>query len=260
MFGKKKNKKKLTQNQIITRISAILLSISIIVMLIIVLPREIKEIKNNTLGQVEALKDLSEYCDIDMVTTGIVAETDKSNLQSKLQIADVNIFKNNSINRNMFMSLTHSDNFSLSPNELAYFVNEILGITDNPYLLNFYKIEIAVSDAVYINCVADSNFKALTAMSEEQTKLYTTLKYNIPNKVFISTYTSVGEETKSSVVFNALDSKKNSRAKTFVTGSNTNLDVDNVLYNAVLSAVGEFCDKTNTTYTFSNNQINFIQK
>lgn len=260
MFGKKKNKKKLTQNQIVTRISAILLSIAIIVMLVVTLPKEFNEIKNNTLGQVDALKDLNEYCDIEMVATDVVTEADKSNLQSKLQIADVNIFKNNSMNRNMFMSLTHSGDFSLNPNELAHFVNEILDITDNPYLLNFYKIEIAVSDVVYINCVADANFRSLTTITEEQIKLYTTLKYSIPNKVFISTYTSVGDKTMSSVVFNALDSKKNTRTKTFITSLNDNIDIDNVLYNAVLSAVDEFCNKTNTTYNFSNNQINFIQK
>lgn len=253
----KKPKKKLTPNQLVTRISAIIFVVAIVVMLILVVPQSINNVKDSTLGQVEILNDLNITCKLSDVTDNTISDNDKLSLQNTLTNANVDIYDGSHFSNTKLNSLSSCSDFSLTPTQLACFTNEMLGISTNYYGTTFYNIEL--SDSTLL-CVAELNFRTLCRLSSEQIEMYSSLNYTVPNRVYITTSTTLSKNVSSSIVFNALNEKKSERAKSFVNSNRSNFDVENVLYNIVISALDSFCDKANMTYTFTNNNVVFTQK
>lgn len=260
-MGKKKTKKKrkLTQNQLITRLSVITTIVLIAIGLIFVVPQGIDDVKKTTLGQVDALNYLSEYCDIGMLTNTVVTSDDKQNVKTKLNTANTNLFVGDGISAQLFADLETCDQFSLTANELAFFTNELLSITSNPYIIEFYHIEISTtSQGTNITAIATINFRSLCSLNAQQIELYSRLKYTVPTTVCLTSYTEVASEVTSSCIFNNLNQKKNDAALTFVSQTTTSDIAETILYSTLTSALNVFCDKVNLSYSFSNNCINFI--
>lgn len=254
----KKVKKKLTQNQLVTRISSIIFAVMIIVMLIIVVPQGVENVKTSTLGQVEALGDLSMECDIDDVTSKTISDAELESLKTKLSDANVDIFDGKHIAESKFALLSTCENFTLTATELVCFANELFVVSPNYYSTTFYYAELTTTDSsTKLFCVGRLNFRLLCRFSDDQIKMYNSLDYSVPNKVYLSTMTLLSDPVSSNVIFNALDTQKSNRAKSFVNSVRSNFAVENVLYDTLVSALNTFCNKTNMTFVFENNQVVF---
>lgn len=254
--NKKRKRKKLTQDQIVTRISGIICFVVIVVMLIIVVPKSIKDISNNALGHADALTDLAKACSSTMLCDDPTSDADLTSLITVFTSADADIFTNNELDYDKYNNLASVQNFSLTANQLASFVNQILLNTANIYNLTFYQITID-SAQKQIKCVVSANFRAVTKLSTNQEEVYKKLGYSIPNTVYLSTYTDYSQEPKSDITFNALDVKKNNNAKAFFSELRSDFNIAELPYNTITNTLNTFCDKTNTTYSIKDNHLQF---
>lgn len=252
---KKKERKKLTEQQFVTRMSRIIFAVMIIVVLGVVVYQSYKSFTDSTNSQNSVFSSLNEQCKISDITSKTISDTDKTGLINKLENAKIYIFDGFKISPNKFSNLSTSEEFTLTETELVFFINELLDVGTNYYSVIYYDVEIVSSTT--IKCVAETNFSALCRFSNDQLKLYNTMGYTVPDKVYLTTSTTLGESLSSDIVFNTLDSNKSLQAKNFVNNSRTNFAVENVLYNTLISTLNNFCDKTNLSYSFQNDLITF---
>ncbi len=256
----KKPKKKLTQNQLINRISYVVFAVMIVVMLIIVVPQSIEDIKDSTVGQFDILDDLCVECEISDITNQTITNNDMAELKTKLENAGINIFDGEHISLDKYNEISSCDSFSLTANELMCFVNELLSITPNYYSTTFYYAELTTDTSTKLLCVARLNFRSLCRFGDSQIQMYNSLNYTVPNKVYLTTLTDISDTVSSSVTFNALDTKKSNSAKAFIESNRTNFVVENVLYDTIKSALNTFCEKVDMTFDFTQNTIFFTNK
>lgn len=256
----KKPKKKLTPNQLVNRISYVVFAVIIVVMLIVVVPQSIENIKDSTVGQVDILNDLCVECEISDISNQTITDNDMTELKTKLENAGVDIFDGEHVSLSKFDNITTCQNFSLTANELMCFVNELLSITPNYYSTTFYYAELTTDTSTKLLCVARLNFRSLCRFSDSEIKMYNSLNYTVPNKVYLTTLTNISDTISSTVKFNALDTKKSNSAKSFVESNRTNFVVENVLYDTINSALNTFCEKVDMTFSFYQNTVVFTNK
>lgn len=252
---KKKERKKLTEQQFVTRMSRIIFAVMIIVVLGVVVYQSYKSFTDSTNSQNSVFSSLNEQCKLSDITTKTISDTDKEGLKTKLENANIDIFDGLNVSFSKFSNLSSGEEFTLTGIELICFVNELLDVGTNYYSMIYYDVEIVSSTT--IKCVAETNFRNLCRFSNDQLKLYNTMGYTVPDKVYLTTSTTLGESLSSDIVFNTLDSNKSLQAKNFVNNSRTNFAVENVLYNTLISTLNNFCDKTNMSYTFHSGLITF---
>lgn len=259
---KKKEKKKLTNKELVSRWSIVIFVIVVGVSLFFTLRDNIDEITKSTIGNTKVFEYLNEDYNATSLVASPVSDSDKIAVVDKTNASGIDLFNNNYMTQQKYNSLGNANDFSLTTNEVVFFTNEILAITKNKYSINYKEINISQDgDETTIKIVATIDFPAFCKLQSSSTEIYNQLGYKVPQYVYITSYSTIKNNTTThSAYINNLTSTKNKEVIDHMNSQNTDFNIQNICLDTFNSVLSDFCDRTNTSYHFSSGYVDFETK
>lgn len=256
---KRKNKKKLTTDQLISRWSIVILVVVLGVGIFFTLKNTLNDVKGSAIGNTSVFDYLNEKFYADTIVTESIITQDKENLKTKTTDAGLDLFKNNYITKDKYINVGNANNFSITANESAFLVNEIMAITQNQYNIDYKQIIITKSEnKTTIKYIASIRFISFCGMTSTEKDVYKELGYIIPDTVYLTTTaTIIGDNVSCDTVFNALDNAKCQEVKAFMDSRNMDEKIEEFCHNNFINNINDFCTRTNTTFAFLNGGVGF---
>lgn len=256
---KKKNKKKLTTDQLISRWSLAVLIVVLGIGMFFTIKNTIKDMEESTVGNTSVFEYVNEKYSADALIDKPISTDDKSNVKTKTTDAGLDLFKNTYMTRDKYNNVGNANNFSLTANESAFFANEILAVTQNKYSIDYNEINITESNGtVTIKYVVSIRFSTFCGITSSEKDVYSELGYSVPNIVYITSFAMIDDETTTyQTSFNTLDNNKSKEVKTYMNSKNTDEKIEELCHKTFTSLLSDFAEKTNTSFSFANNCVNF---
>ena len=257
---KRKNRKKLTTDQLISRWSVVVLVVVLGIGGFFTIKNTMKEMQESTTGNTAVFDYLNEKYYIDTLIDNPVSADDKSTLKTKTTDAGLDLFKNNYITQNKYLNPGNANNFSLTANESAFLANEIMAVSQNKYGLDYNQINISYANGeTIIKYVVSMRFTSFCGITSAERDMYKELGYNLPSTMYATTYATIsGDNTTYSTSFNSLTNEKNKEIVKYMNSRNQYDKIEQLCHTNFISLLTDFCEKTNTTYAFSSNCVNFL--
>ena len=272
MFRRKKEKKPIDKNKLLTKLALYTTIVLSIVVSFFMIKAQVNEMQDDFDSSVKTLNKLNEEFVLADVTQNAFSNADFESLRIKCapENSDWDLFLNGGVNTTKYNELDHAgDTLTLTDRECGVLLNAILNITGNPNGVSFYELSISKtenSSRITIRTVYSFAIKNVLSIDNDINDALKDLNINLPDTAYaisesvydiltnkiVTSYISYNNLTlqDSDVITNLLDAGK----------EDPNDSITFFATRLLLAMNEELNSKTNTYTTFSNGGISYVLK
>ena len=269
MLKKKKEKKPLDKNKLLTKLALYTTIVLTVVVSFFMIKNQLNDMENDFQESVKVLNKLNDSFEISEIVLNGFSNDDFESLKLKCseEQSDWDLFLNGGVNTTKYNELNDvGDSLLLTDRECGVLLNAILNITGNPNNVNFYELTITKtenSSRVTIRSVYSFSIKKVLSIDDEINDALKELNINLPESVYAISESVVDMLTNkiitSNITFNKLSLSDSKIVSDLLDAGREDPNESITLFSTrLLFAMNEeLNNKTNTFTNFYNGGISY---